>query len=66
MRAIVLAAFTAAVIGLIGTAPTMAAPAQGGVIGQAALAASPVTKVVVCVRRRVCGARGCVMRRVCT
>jgi hypothetical protein len=65
MRMIVLAAFMAMGIGLLGTAPTLAASAQGSVIGAAAATASPVTKAVVCATRRLCGRRGCAMRRVC-
>jgi hypothetical protein len=61
---IVLAALTAMAIGFLGTAQTMAAPAQGSVIGAAAASTSPVTKVP-CAMRRVCGRRGCAMRRVC-
>ena len=33
--------------------------------GMAAATTSPVVKAVVCVSRRVCGPRGCAMRRVC-
>jgi hypothetical protein len=65
MRTIVLAAFVAMGIGLIGMSDSIGAPANGNVIGAAAQTTSPVTKVVVCAMRRVCGRHGCAMRRVC-
>jgi len=65
MRTFVLAALTAATIGLIGTAQTTAAPAQGSALGAAEATTSPVTKVVVCGTRRVCTRGVCAMRRVC-
>jgi hypothetical protein len=64
MRTILLAALVATGIGLLGTSLTLAAPAQGSSIAAAAATTSPVTKVP-CAMRRVCGRRGCVMRRVC-
>jgi hypothetical protein len=64
MRMISLAALTAMAIGLIGTSPSAAGPANGTVIGQAAAKTSIVSQVP-CARRRVCGPRGCVVRRVC-
>jgi len=51
-------------IGLTASSSSMAAPASGNVISQAAAIASPVTKVW-CRWRRVCGPRGCFSRRVC-
>jgi hypothetical protein len=65
MRKIVLTALIAVLIGFIGAAQVMAAPAQASVIGTAAATASPVTEVVVCAMRRVCTAGVCAMRRVC-
>jgi hypothetical protein len=41
MRTIILAALAAMAIGLIGSAQTIAAPAQGGVIGIAAASTFP-------------------------
>jgi hypothetical protein len=64
MRMILLSALMALGIGLIGTSPTMAGPANGQAISQALAETSLVTQVP-CARRRVCGRRGCVTRRVC-
>jgi hypothetical protein len=64
MRMILLSALMALGIGLIGAPPTMAGPASGQAIRQALAEMSLVTQVP-CARRRVCGPRGCVMRRVC-
>jgi len=65
MRMIVLAAFVAMGMGLIGTSQSIGATANGSVIGAAAVTTSPVTKVVVCAMRRVCSRGVCAMRRVC-
>ncbi len=64
MKAIVLAALVIIGFGLIAASPTMAAPANGSVIGRAVVAGSVVTEVT-CRWRRNCGPRGCFSRRVC-
>jgi len=64
MRTIVLAAFVAMAIGLIGISESIGAPANGNVIGAAAQTTSPVTKVP-CAMRRVCSRGVCTTRRVC-
>jgi len=51
-------------IGLIGAQGARAGAANGGVIGQAATAASPITKVP-CRMRRVCDRHGCRSVRRC-
>jgi len=51
--------------GLMAPSQTTAAPVSGSVIGQAAAAVSPVTKVATCAPRPVCGPRRCVIRLAC-
>ena len=51
MRMIVLAALVAIGIGLMATSPTMAVPANGSVLSQAAARNSPVAKVPCAWRR---------------
>jgi hypothetical protein len=63
IKAIALAILVAVGIGLIGAPGASAAPASGSVIGEAARAASPVTKVP-CAMRRVCS-RGAYGRMYC-
>ena len=64
MKKIAFAALIAIGLGLTAAPSSMAAPASGNVISQAAATASPVTKVW-CRWRRTCGPRGCWSRRVC-
>jgi hypothetical protein len=63
MKVLVLTLITIAA-GLMATSQITAAPVSGSVIGQAATAVSPVTKVA-CAPRRVCGTRRCVSRLAC-
>jgi hypothetical protein len=65
MKKVVLAALVAFGVGLGGTLAINAAPADGITVSQATQSISPMTKVMVCAMRRVCGPRGCVSRRVC-
>jgi hypothetical protein len=58
------AVIVTAALGLACATQALAAPVSGQAVGQAAAAASPMTKVA-CAMRRVCDARGCVSRRVC-
>jgi hypothetical protein len=64
MKKIVLVTLLAIGVGLTPASSSMAAPAGGSVISQAAAAASPVTKVW-CGWHGVCGSRGCWRRWVC-
>jgi len=54
----------ALVCALLPAEAAQAAP-LGSTAQPALNAASPVEEVATCVRRRACGPRGCVMRRVC-
>jgi hypothetical protein len=63
-RNVLCGAIVAVALGLLAVHNVTAAPANGPVINQTAMATSPVTKVP-CAVRRVCGYRGCVARRAC-
>ena len=69
MRIIVLATLAAALIGLAGTSPGTAAPANGTAIDKAAASTSPITEVP-CRWRKRCSfrhrARVCVTKRWCS
>lgn len=64
MRTIMLSAAFTLALALLGTAGTQAAPVNGAALGSAAKPDTVVHQVP-CAMRRVCGRRGCVMRRAC-